>query len=357
MKILFLFPDLNFNSSFKPIINIANYLSNENNKIYIAVQGEVNDTTKEKFCDSVVFIVRRNTQSKLSWANELIRMDFDCFIGVQAHNAYWLAIAKMLSLKPKKIISWEHSSPITSIKNEYRLTWPVWLALRFILSHSTDAFFCVSEGAVSQMKKLVRFSENKVFYTPNLIFKTSDLNPTSSRTDSSTINIVSVGRLSKEKGLVLALQALSQFRNLDFIYRIVGEGPCYEQLNDYVNNTSSLKKKVKFLGRRDDVISIMASSDLILLPSYFEGLPTVLVEACIANTPIIAADCETGPSEIVKNGVNGYLFEVGSYNDLYRKIKLWLETRNSIKNDISYISDYNESAGVKFLDNIKKVIS
>lgn len=356
MKILFLYPSLNSNSNFKPLINIANYLSSENYQVYIAIQGVVSETTRKRFCNSITFLNRKGNQPKLNWAYQLMSQDFDCMIGVQAHNAFWLSINKALFFRHKKVISWEHSSPITSIKNEYQYTWPLWLILRFALSQSTDAFFCVSKGAVSQMERLIKSSKNKVFYTPNIIFNTNDLTTISKRKKSSTINIVSVGRLSKEKGLILALQALSRLTHIDYNYLIVGEGPCYEELNNYVNSTPSLIGKVQFLGQREDILSIMASSNLILLPSYFEGLPTVLVEACMTNTPIVAANCETGPSEIIKEGVNGYLFEVGNSEDLYNKINLWINNRETIKNSPSYAMDYSETASVKFIKNIKEVV-
>lgn len=356
MKILFLYPNLNSNPNFKPLINIANYLSSENNQVYIAIEGVVSDISRKSFCNSIIFLTRKEKQPKLIWAYHMMKQDFDCMIGVQAHNAFWLSINKALFFRNKKVISWEHSSPITSMKNEYKYTWPLWLVLRFGLSQSTDAFFCVSKAAVVQMEKIIKSSKNKVFYTPNMIFNANDLTVISKRTEDSTINIVSIGRLSKEKGLILALEALSILNHIDYKYFIVGEGPCYEELNNYVISTPSLIGKVKFFGQREDILSIMASSDLILLPSYFEGLPTVLVEACMTSTPIVAANCETGPSEIVKDSVNGYLFKVGDSKDLYNKINLWINNRETIKNDPSYATDYSETAAVKFLKNIKKVV-
>lgn len=356
LKILFLYPNVVSNPNFKPLVNISKFLCDEGNQVYIAMDGKVDSASKEVFSDAIIFLERDSGQSKLMWAYNLMRQDFDCYIGVQAHNAYRLAIIKSLFFKRKKIISWEHSSPITSLKNEYNYTWPLWLILRFGLSKSTDAFFCVSKGAVVQMEKIIKSSKSKVFYTPNMVFNANDLTVISKRTENSAINIVSVGRLSKEKGLMLALEALSILNHIDYKYFIVGEGPCYEELNNYVNSTPSLIGKVKFFGQREDILSIMASSDLILLPSYFEGLPTVLVEACMTSTPIVAANCATGPSEIVKDGVNGYLFKVGDSKDLYNKINLWINNREAIKNDPSYATDYSETAAVKFLKNIKKVV-
>ncbi len=356
MKILFLYPDVVSNPNFKPLVNISRFLCDEGNQVYIAMDGKVDSASKEVFSDAIIFLERDSGQSKLMWAYNLMRQDFDCYIGVQAHNAYWLAIIKTFLFKRKKVISWEHSSPVTSLKNEHEYSWPLWLGLRFGLSLSTNAFFCVSKGAVVQMQELIKSSKNKVFYTPNMIFNTNDITPVSKHKKCSTINIISVGRLSKEKGLILALQALSRLNHIDYNYVIVGDGPCYEELNNYVTSTPSLIGKVQFLGRREDILHLMANSDLILLPSYFEGLPTVLVEACMTSTPIVAANCKTGPSEIVEEGINGYLFEVGNHEDLYKKISLWIDNREKINNTPSYALDYSESAGVSFLKNLKEVV-
>ena len=118
MKVLFLYPNLNSNPNFKPLVNISRFLSDEGNQVYIATDGEIDDSLKNKFSGSTVFLQRNVGQSKLMWAYSLMDQDFDCYIGVQAHNTFRLVVIKNLFLRRKKIISWEHSSPITSLKNE-----------------------------------------------------------------------------------------------------------------------------------------------------------------------------------------------------------------------------------------------
>ncbi|SDS44552.1 Glycosyltransferase involved in cell wall bisynthesis [Halopseudomonas litoralis] len=358
MKFLFFFPKINNYPNFKPLINIVNYLIDKGGHVFIATDTEVDQTVSSQFSDAVVFLQRGSNKSRLKWARELIRKDFDCFIGVQAHNSYWLALGKMFELQfRKKVISWEHSSPVSSLKNEYTKVWLLHLMLKKFFSIFTNAYFCVSRGAVNEMRGFLKGFGGKAMYSPNLIYKSTDLALLNKKDFSKKkIKFISVGRLSREKGLFLALDALAKLKNVDYEYIIVGDGPCYTELFEYVKNHSDLNGKVQFLGRRKDVLLLMMNSDVVLLPSYFEGLPTVLVEACIAGLPIIAADCETGPAEIVEEGINGYLFEVGNVSDLHNKIEQWIASRKSIINSSYYARDYSEMAGEYFMRNMLEVI-
>lgn len=358
MKILFFFPKINNYSNFKPLINIATFLTSKEHQVFIATTSQISEEQARNFPNSVIFIQKELNYSKLKWIDKLLRNDFDCFVGVQAHNAYWLILGKIVYFRfKKKVISWEHSSPLSSLKNEYKKTWPIHLIIRKFFSIFTNAFFCVSNGAVDEMRKILGSSSKKAMYTPNFIYNSKDLDILLKKTSNiKKITFISVGRLSKEKGLLLSLCALSKLENIDYEYLIVGNGPCYHELVKYVEKNPNLNNKIKFLGRRTDVLSLMMSSDVLLLPSYFEGLPTVLVEACLSELPIIAADCNTGPSEIVKEGVNGYLFEVGNTLDFFSKIEKWIKNRKNIKNHAYYAKDYSEQAGEHFLKNILRVV-
>lgn len=66
---------------------------------------------------------------------------------------------------------------------------------------------------------------------------------------------------------------------------------------------------VEWLGHREDILSIMQESTVVVLPSYREGLSRVLIEAAAAGRPIVASDVP-GCKEVVQHGVNGYLVPV-----------------------------------------------
>jgi glycosyltransferase involved in cell wall biosynthesis len=76
-------------------------------------------------------------------------------------------------------------------------------------------------------------------------------------------------------------------------------------------------------GRSDDVRPFMAKADAVVLPSYREGMPRALLEAAAMSRPLLAADVP-GCREIVRDGVNGLLFEVRSEERLAEAIERFL---------------------------------
>ena len=76
---------------------------------------------------------------------------------------------------------------------------------------------------------------------------------------------------------------------------------------------------ITIAGETDDIESYYASCDLVILPSLYEGLPISLIEALREGKPIIATDVG-GINEIVQPGFNGFLTEVGNYQQLATQI-------------------------------------
>ena len=130
--------------------------------------------------------------------------------------------------------------------------------------------------------------------------------------------IVCVGRLSPEKGQTGLLRAFAQLRasHPDLTLRLVGDGPdrdALERLSDELNVTDA----VTFAGRlpeRDTLLEI-ARADLLVLPSFMEGLPIVLMEAMALGVPVIASRV-AGIPELVVDGKTGLLFAPSNWDEL-----------------------------------------
>jgi glycosyltransferase involved in cell wall biosynthesis len=115
-----------------------------------------------------------------------------------------------------------------------------------------------------------------------------------------------VGRLGIQKGhsdLIEALTIVQQTMFVDLL--IIGAGPLSVELQRKVI-AAGLDDRVHFLGSRDDVASILPHLDLMVSASWWEGFPTVILEAIAAGVPVIATDV-SGSRELVKDGVTGLL--------------------------------------------------
>lgn len=122
--------------------------------------------------------------------------------------------------------------------------------------------------------------------------------------------ILSVGRLSYEKGHDILIEAFANSQ-LDWELWIIGKGPNLDKLIELAASLH-VSNKVKFLGMQSNVSQFYQQAKVFVLPSRTEGFPNVLCEAMISGCACISFDCPNGPAEIITNGENGILVENGN---------------------------------------------
>lgn len=119
--------------------------------------------------------------------------------------------------------------------------------------------------------------------------------------------LLMVARFAEQKGHALLLDALPAVlaRHPDAVVLLAGDGPLLTRIARDVARRG-LAGTVRMLGPRSDVPDLMAVADLLVLPSAFEGLPLVALEAMAAGLPVVATDAP-GNAEAVEEGVTGRL--------------------------------------------------
>ncbi|PSP77009.1 glycosyltransferase family 1 protein [Halobacteriales archaeon QS_1_68_20] len=125
--------------------------------------------------------------------------------------------------------------------------------------------------------------------------------------------ILMVARLAEGKGFDVLFDAVERL-DRDLSVLIAGDGPLREDLERDVA-ARGLDDTVHLLGYRDDIPSVMAGSDLLVLPSFREGTPFVIVEAMASGLPVVATDV-AGIPELVEDGTTGYLVPPGDDAEL-----------------------------------------
>jgi L-malate glycosyltransferase len=124
--------------------------------------------------------------------------------------------------------------------------------------------------------------------------------------------ILTVARLFPQKGHRYLLEAAPIIREAipDAHFLLVGEGDLQASLTQQIN-AAGLESYVHLLGARQDIPQLLAISQLFILPSLYEGLPNVLLEALAAGVPVVATDLG-GCREIITNGQDGMLVPAGN---------------------------------------------
>lgn len=125
-----------------------------------------------------------------------------------------------------------------------------------------------------------------------------------------------VGRFTYQKGLERMLEAwkIVVSKRNDWTLKLVGEGEQKEQLKQQCQKLG-ITGNVIFAPATKDIEKEYINSSLFLLTSRFEGFGLVLVEAMQCGVPCVSFDCPYGPSDIIDNGVNGYLVENGNVEE------------------------------------------
>ena len=169
--------------------------------------------------------------------------------------------------------------------------------------------------------------------------------------------IIFAGRLSKEKGVETMIEAASQLPD-NYHLLVAGSGP----LEEMVKDLAAKKINVHYLGyqSKQNVLSLIHSSDLLIQPSLEEGMSSTLLEAMGCGTCIVGSNIE-GISEIVENGKTGVLVEPNNSNELLNKILELLPKKEKrlrmAKEGLQVVKQYDwKKVGKLYLDTYEKLL-
>lgn len=129
--------------------------------------------------------------------------------------------------------------------------------------------------------------------------------------------IVGIGRLSPEKGFDLLIRAFARIAPWypDWTLQILGTGPQRGPLADLADSLG-VRDNVQLAGWVDPPEPALLQSGVFALPSRYEGFPNALLEAMACGVACVASACDSGPAEIIRDGVDGLLVPPENVNAL-----------------------------------------
>ncbi|MFM0772737.1 glycosyltransferase [Streptococcus suis] len=209
------------------------------------------------------------------------------------------------------------------------------------LIHTVISYFC--NGYVFQNLGAQRYfpkqsiKNSTVIHNP-LSFTKKDT-PNKKRVVRNFKRIISVGRLTEQKNHSMLIGAFSKYNEThpDSILEIFGEGALYQDLKKQIKMLN-MENKIILRGTTSQILEEIASSDMFVLTSKYEGMPNVLMEALALGVPVVSTDFSPGTvRELLTHGVNGLICDI-TESDLIDKMTMYDDeslveqvSRNSIK--------------------------
>ena len=181
-----------------------------------------------------------------------------------------------------------------------------------ILQKKADGILACSQATANVLNQRVRLDPGRIFVLYNFV-DTVRFAPCSS-TPFPIRRIAFAGRIEKRKGWREFVKAAGCFRDREELcFYLAGTGTEVKKLLRAIRKQKGAC--IRFVGFREDIHAFYAEMDLLVIPSHFEPMGMVAIEAMACGLPVLAADVP-GLNEIVCNGENGWTYPSGSVNAL-----------------------------------------
>lgn len=243
--------------------------------------------------------------------------------------AFWAKLAFLFLRRRPKFVYTLHGLHI--VHRPFYKRYP-FLMLEKALNFLVHTLVCpsVSVQSAVQKHKIITKSKTVLIYNGIDIDKFATVAPLDKKTlgiDENCLIISAIQTLDfpKDVSTILRAQKIVKSHNKNVMLLIIGSGPLKGKLQNMAKKLK-IKNSVLFLGDRTDVERILGISDIVILSSIYEAMGLCLVEAMAAKKPVVGTNVE-GINEIVENGKNGFLVELGNSKEMAKSLLLLLNNQ------------------------------
>lgn len=216
-----------------------------------------------------------------------------------------------------------------------------------------NQIFCVAENATNIFKKRFPATNDNVFTFNNIINAKSLLKEAkiaeSYNDEFQGVRILTLGRLSKEKGQLFIPNIVKRLKGKNIIFRwyLIGEGKLTPLLNKEIK-TLSIDNELILLGSKINPYGYLKDCDIYVQTSFHEGDPVVLREAKVFNKPVITTNFLSA-SNLITHNEDGLITEI-SEEGIYQGVKMLLENETLRKKfSTSHISETDVEKNIDHL--------
>lgn len=300
-KIVFVLPSLKAGGAERVISHLSTKMNKERFLVTLIVLGFEKDSVYDTKGVKVVYLEKsRLIKSVPLLFHSLKRIRPHIVMSSIGHVNIMMGLFSIL-FRNIKFVGRE-ASVISSMSKFSTKKWLLPKSVTKFLYNRLDAIVCQSKDMFHDFIKIYGFPKERMHIIHN---PAPNKTKVSKQRLSGTKRLITVGRLSPEKGHERLLKVLSSV-NFDFTYTIVGSGDQEPKIKELAKELGIISK-IDFVNHTKNVSKYLNVHDIFMQGSYVEGFPNALLESCAAGTPVIAFNAPGGTKEIVENGVNGYL--------------------------------------------------
>ncbi len=340
MRIIFFIDSLGTGGAEKSMVELAKYLIKDHNVTFLCLDQREVSHEKEVLANhiNIIYIKERRFLSKLKFLINFINDENpDIVHSVLVRSHILLRLSRIFINKPAYVQSLVNTPYSLERRKDSKLPW-----YKFILAKQLDVltakcfpsyYHSITRSVLEHYKPLYSIKNNyKIIYrgrNENKFLEGSN--------NTSTFNMINVGRQEFAKGQILILQALNYLEsefNIRNIYLIIlgFKGKYSDNLQDYIES-NNLEERVEIRGFVPDVEKQLVKANIFVFPSYYEGLGGSLIEAFAAKLPCVCSDIPV-LREVVGNKDGALFSPPGDYMELAKNI-LKLYKDEDLRNKLS----------------------
>lgn len=350
LKLFLLIPSLGMGGAENITVNIARFIDREKYKVKIIVlSGENSSTDKyrsmlEENRIEIIFLNKKSgfDSAILKKLYVLFRQERPDIIHTHLYACVYSLIPAFLCGIKKKFHTVHNMADKELpqihqkvMKVAYKFGGVVPIAINESVQKSIMSCYSLAEGKVPIVKNGVDISK---FY--RIEKKNYDV-----------IQLINVGRFFEQKNHALLIACFEilvrEFPNLNLT--LIGEGELKNEIQEKVQE-KGLKKNVHFTGNVSNVEDYLANADIYVMSSDYEGLPLSVIEGMAAGLAIVSTRAG-GVVDLVQNGKNGFLTNVGDKDQLVHAVSVLLKDKTLLKQmqeaSIKLASEYSVENMVK----------
>ncbi len=351
LNILHITPDFNYACGRSYYVNLLCKYQNKQHRVFVITNGGDSIERLEECRIPCTIIKNLKSKNPISIAGNIKKLRK--FIAENKidiiHNHHRLP--EMLSIRA--ILRIKHNKPATVftslsiVKRKYNI------------EYKSDRIIAVSNSIVKMLRDKFNIPQNKISLIHNFTdtdeLKKTKMNFSRKGKKRNPFIILAIGRFHKDKDFETLLRALKILKNEQITLLMIGEGKNEINYRRYI-----LKNKLnaEIIEPQKKLLKYFLTADICVLPSSRDPFPNFMLQAGLHRVPFIGANVD-GIGELIKDGLNGLLFESGNEIELAKKIMLY-KSSNKLAEKCSanlyrdVISNYTQECIIPKIDGLYK---